>query len=172
MIPTFDTDRLSFRGFRRDDFDASLAMWSEPSVVRFIGGRPFTGEEVWARLMRYLGHWELLGFGFWVVTDRATGRFVGEVGFADFRRDTDVVFHGTPEVGWVLAPWAHGRGLATEAVRAVQAWGDEHFAGGRTVCIIDPEHVASLRVAQKTGFVETGRIKYKEQPLVLLERNV
>ena len=41
---------------------------------------PATREEAWARLLRYAGHWALLGYGFWLVEDRTTGSFVGEVG--------------------------------------------------------------------------------------------
>jgi RimJ/RimL family protein N-acetyltransferase len=29
-----------------------------------------------------------------------------------------------PEAGWVMAPRAHGKGYATEAVRAALAWAD------------------------------------------------
>ena len=39
-------------GHRREDFDACAAMWANPDVVRYIGGKPFTREEVWARLLR------------------------------------------------------------------------------------------------------------------------
>jgi RimJ/RimL family protein N-acetyltransferase len=69
-------------------------------------------------VLRYAGLWTLVGLGYWVARDRATGRFVGEGGLADFRRDLTPALGNAPEVGWVLAPWAHGRGLATEAVRA------------------------------------------------------
>ena len=44
-----------------DDFLDSFAMWSDPEVIRYIGGKPFTREEVWARLLRYAGHWAHAG---------------------------------------------------------------------------------------------------------------
>ena len=64
-------------------------MWGDPAVARFIGGKPFTREEVWARILRYVGHWTLMGFGFWAIEEKATGDFIGEVGLADFQRDLD-----------------------------------------------------------------------------------
>ena len=88
-IASIDTERLTLRRPRLDDFEESLAMWADPAVVRHISGKPTTREEMWARLLRYVGHWELMGFGFWVVREKGTGRFVGEVGLADFRRDMD-----------------------------------------------------------------------------------
>ncbi len=62
-------------------------MWADPEVTRYIGGKPLTEEESWARLLRYVGHWSLLGFGYWVVEEKTTGNFIGEVGFADYKRD-------------------------------------------------------------------------------------
>src|SRR5271154_1101805 len=121
-IPRIETQRLVLRGHRVADFAECSAMWGEAEVTRFIGGRAFPKDEVWTKLLRYVGHWAVLGFGFWVLEDKTSGRFVGEVGFADFKRDIEPSLEGAPEIGWVLAPWAHGPGLATEAVRAALSW--------------------------------------------------
>jgi RimJ/RimL family protein N-acetyltransferase len=96
--------------------------------------------------------------------DTSTGRFVGEVGLADFRHDV-VPSIELAEAGWVLAPWAHSKGLATEAVRAVLAW-----HGGPSVCLVNPDNGASLRVAGKCGYVEVARPVYHGQTEVLLRR--
>ena len=168
--PTLETDRLTLRGHTPADFDACAAMWADPLVTRHIGGRPASEEEVWARVLRYAGLWALLGFGYWVVRERATGRFVGEVGFADFRRAIEPPLVGTPEVGWALAAWAHGQGFATEAVRAAVAWGDAHLDAERTACIITAENAASLRVAGKCGYQRAADRRYREQPIRVYER--
>jgi RimJ/RimL family protein N-acetyltransferase len=169
-IPTLVTERLILRGHRLEDFADCSAMWGDPEVTRFIGGRAFPKDEVWTKLLRYVGHWSVLGFGFWVLEEKHTGRFVGEVGFADFKRDLQPSIEGIPEVGWVLAPWAQCRGLATEAVRAALGWGASHLPSQRTVCLISPENVASIRVAEKCGYREFHRTTYKNQPTVLFER--
>ena len=106
---TLTTPHLTLRPHTRDDFLDSFSMWSDPEVVRYIGGKPFTREEVWARLLRYAGHWALLDYGYWVVRETDTGRFVGEVGFADFQREIEPSLAGTPEMGWALSPaWISG----------------------------------------------------------------
>lgn len=169
--PTLETERLVLRAHRVSDFTDSLDLWSDPEATRFIGGRPFTQEEIWARLVRYVGHWVLLGYGYWVVTDKKTGRFLGEVGFADFKRDIEPSFEGMPEIGWVLAAHVHGRGYATEAVRAAIAWGDDHFEAARTVCIIAPENQPSIRVAEKCGYREFLRTTYKDNPTIMFMRD-
>lgn len=167
-VPVINTERLILRGHRLDDFDACAALWADPRVARYIGGRPFTGEEAWARLLRYAGHWALLGFGFWAVAEKASGSFIGELGFADFKREITPSLDGMPEVGWALSPSAQGRGYATEALRAVVAWGDGHFGGSqRTVCLIHPENLASIRVATKCGYQEFQRTTYHGEPTIL-----
>jgi len=168
--PVLATARLTLRPHGADDLDASHAMWSHPDVVRHIGGRPFTREECWHRLLRYAGLWSMLGYGYWAAIETATGTFVGEVGFADMGRDLDPPFGGAPEAGWALGPAAHGKGYATEAMRAALAWGDRRFGGARTVCMIDPGNAASLGVARKLGYAEYARTGYKGGPILLLER--
>jgi len=168
--PVLETERLVLRGHVPEDLADSAALWGDPEVTRFIGGRPFTEEETWSRLLRYVGHWAALGYGYWVVVERASGRFVGEVGLADFRRAIVPSLDGAPEAGWVLAPWSHGRGFATEAVGAALAWYEGRFGPTRTVCIIDPAHAASLRVAARCGFRELARTTYHDAPTVVMER--
>jgi RimJ/RimL family protein N-acetyltransferase len=169
-IPTVDTERLVLQGHRLEDFEECLAMWSDPTVVRFISGKPSTREEMWARLLRYVGHWQLLGYGFWVVREKATGRLVGEVGLGDFHRDMQPPLGDAPEAGWVLSPWSHGKGYATEAVRAALAWADARLSPERVVCIISPENAASISVASKCGFRQTGQGVYKGESTLMFER--
>src|ERR1700754_4540064 len=126
--PVIETPRLRLRAHRPGDLDASFAMWSDPDVIRYIGGRVFSREEVWARLLRYSGMWTFMGHGFWAVEDKATGLMGGGVGVMEARRDISPAFEGTPEVGWSLSPSVHGRGYATEAVAAALDWADRVLA--------------------------------------------
>jgi RimJ/RimL family protein N-acetyltransferase len=170
--PILDTERLTLCGHGVETFDESLALWSDPQVNRHITGKPSGREDTWARVLRYIGHWAALGYGFWQIRERATGRFVGEVGIADFKRDLTIPFEPAPEAGWVLAPWAHGRGYATEAVTAVLAWGDGAApVGPRTMCLINPENAPSLRVAGKCGYRELTRADYKGVEVLVFERD-
>jgi RimJ/RimL family protein N-acetyltransferase len=169
-VPTVETARLRLRGHRVEDFGECAAMWADPQVVRHIGGRRFTAEETWSKILRYAGLWSLLGFGYWAIEDKGSGRFVGEVGFADFKREIEPSFAGAPEIGWALASWAHGAGLATEAVGAAVAWADQHLGGVRTVCLIAPDNAASIRVAEKCGYREFERTTYKGGPTILFQR--
>jgi RimJ/RimL family protein N-acetyltransferase len=168
--PILKTERLVLRAHGSGDAEACAAMWAEPAVVRYIGGHPFTREESWARLLRYAGHWLLMGYGYWALEEQASGRFVGEVGFAECKRELTPTIEGAPEIGWALASWAHGKGFATEAIGAVVVWGDANLESRRTVCMINPEHAASLHLAEEFGYREFARTTYKGSNPVLLER--
>lgn len=169
-VPTLSTARLLLRPHRPDDLVASLAMWSDPAVTRFIGGRPFTRQEVWSRLLRYAGQWAWLGYGMWAVEERATGAMIGDVGFLAARRDITPAHDDIPETAWALRPEAQGKGFATEAVRGALHWGDAHFGRSRTWCIIAPDNTPSLRVAARCGYVETARATHHDAPVIVLMR--
>jgi RimJ/RimL family protein N-acetyltransferase len=169
-VPVIETERLRLRGHRLDDFRDCAAMWADPIVTRHIGGKPFSEEEVWARLLRYVGHWEWMGFGYWALEEKDTGDFLGELGFADYKRDMEPPLKSVPELGWALASRVHGKGYATEAVRAAVFWGQGHFGRARTVCLIHPENLASIRVAEKCGYKEFQRTTYKGHPTIVFAR--
>lgn len=169
--PVLETARLRLRAHRLEDFPACAAMWADPIIARYIGGKPLTEEEAWTKLLRYVGHWSLMGFGYWAVEEKDTGSFIGELGFADYKRDIQPSIQGTPEAGWIFSPAAHGKGYASEALREVLVWGEVRFAGGRTVCLIHPENVASIRLAEKFGYVAPRRTTYKERPAILFSRS-
>ena len=166
IAPVLETERLVLRAHVREDLPELVAMWGDPEVVRHIGGRPFTEEECWTRLLRYVGHWQVLGFGYWAARERASGRYVGDVGFFELHRDLAPPLGDDPEAGWVLQAWAHGQGFATEATRAALAW----LGPRRTTCIIDVGNAASVRVAEKLGYRALGEAIYKGHPVRTFER--
>lgn len=168
--PRLEADRLILRAHEAADFEACAAMWADPDVVRYISGKPSTREASWSRVLRYRGHWAMLGFGYWVVEAKEDGRFVGEVGFADYQREIVPSLAGRPEAGWVLNTAEHGKGFATEAMRAALHWVDATLRS-ETVCILDPAHLASRHVAEKLGYAEDARGTYNDQPTLIMARS-
>jgi RimJ/RimL family protein N-acetyltransferase len=168
--PTLTTTRLTLTPPILADFEDSRAMWADPLVTRHVGGRPFTEEESWTRLMRARGLWDVLGYGYWAVRETSTGRYVGEVGFADLRRELEPSLYGLPEMGWVLAAWSHGQGFGAEAVRAGLAWIDQAIAPEVVPCIINVENAPSIALATKVGFRVKTHASYRGSPILLMER--
>jgi RimJ/RimL family protein N-acetyltransferase len=168
--PTVETERLRLRAHTADDLEASLPIWNDPIVTRFIGGRPYTREEVWQRLQRYAGSWAMLGHGFWAIEDRSSGKLIGEIGIMDAKRDIDPPFGEDREFGWALLPEVHGKGYATEALQRALEWEANYLGGECLVALIDPDNAPSIRLAARFGFTERARTTYKGVATIQFEK--
>lgn len=168
--PMLATERLVLRAHRPEDFDAYAAMWGDPEMARHVGGRPFTREEAWARMLRHRGLWAILGFGFWAVIDRVDGTLIGEAGVQELNRDIDPPITGMLEAGWGVIPRVQGRGLAREAARAALGWAETRFPGRPFACLIDAGHVRSIRLARDLGFRDFAKTSYAGEAVVVMRR--
>lgn len=167
-----ETKRLLLRRHQTADFADGAAMWADPQVTRYIRENPFTPEETWTRLLRFIGHWALLGFGYWAAEHKQTGSFLGEVGFADYKRDLKPSLDGIREnrMGLCLATLT-GRASRQKQWGAAIAWGDSQFEGRRTACIIAPGNAASVRIAVKWGYREFQDATYHGHPTLVYVRD-
>jgi RimJ/RimL family protein N-acetyltransferase len=166
-----ETERLVLRQNQLEDFEQAYAIYSDPEVVRHIGnGKPGTQQDVWFRLLRFVGHWQLLGYGMFAIVDKESGRMVGETGFADFKRGLGDDFDRFPEAAWILASDMHGKGYALEAATAAHRWFEDNHGTQRTVCIIDPPNTASIRLAGKLGYRLIDERPFREATVLAFER--
>lgn len=95
-----------------------------------------------------------------------TGEAVGGIGFLSAPTPD-----GEAEVGYGFAASVRGRGLATEALRAVLRHAAAH--GVRTVvALTTPDNHASQRVLERCGFARTGVEESDEGPMLRWERPV
>jgi RimJ/RimL family protein N-acetyltransferase len=116
------------------------------------------------------GLWPMLGYGYWAVERKQEGDLIGQVGFADFKRELRPSIEGLPEMGWIFAPHVHGEGYAREAVSAGLRWADANLAGREIPAIIDPGNAPSIRLAQRVGFEGPEEALYRGAPILLFRR--
>jgi RimJ/RimL family protein N-acetyltransferase len=169
MTSTLITERLTLTPVAVTDYDDLRRLWADPAFIRHIFPEPLTGEDVWFRLLRDIGHWEALGHGNWTVRLKDAGDYVGSVGVLDFRRVLDPPFDA-PELGWGLNPRFQGQGYAFEALSAALAWCDDSLAAPRTVCMISPDNGPSLALARRAGYTPYADTTYKGEAVTLFER--
>lgn len=108
-------------------------------------------------------HWHAYGFGMYGVRDLATGAFLGECGLRYLEDGADA------ELSYGLVPEARGRGLATEAARAVLDHGFRRLTLSRVVAFARADNAISRHVLKKLGmtlideFAEPPRtvVKYR-----------
>jgi RimJ/RimL family protein N-acetyltransferase len=169
LTVVLETARLKLRPYSIQDFDPYFGMVSDQEVIRFISATPVSREDAWSRLMKHIGHWTAFGFGVFAVEERATGRFLGEVGIVNSRRGLGLGFDHTPEAGWVFTREASGQGLAFEAATAACCWFASIEGGIRTVCLIAPANLRSLRLAERLGYRLFAEGIYKGENVLMLE---
>jgi RimJ/RimL family protein N-acetyltransferase len=169
--PILETPRLRLRSFEPRDLDAHAASLADPEIVRHLGARPFGREDSWRRMLCGPGLWAMLGYGYWSVERREDGAWLGQVGFADFKRDMTPSIEGLPEMGWIFAAHAHGQGYAREAVAAALGWADEVLRAPQIVAIISPDNAPSIRVAEKAGFGDRSEARYRDETILLFRRH-
>ena len=162
--PFLETPRLVLRDKRPDDFDFVASLHADPEVMRFIGdGSTQPRGEVEARFFRVLeierapGHerWD----AFKIVERKEDGARVGQAGM--LRCEID----GVPEVeiGWWLAPFAWGRGYATEAALALRDFAFAELRLDRLSVVLFPENRKSVAVAERIGAVCAGTARYRDR---------
>jgi RimJ/RimL family protein N-acetyltransferase len=139
---TIETERLRLRPVTKEDLDEIERLHEDPEVARFMGTPDREWLEGWVEGSD--GEWAELGYGRMVVLDRDSGEFLGRTGLKRWPQ-----FEET-EVGWALRPEARGKGLATEAARAVLEW-SERFDLPYVTAMIRPDNAPSLAVAKRLG---------------------
>ncbi len=139
------TDRLQLRLFRAGDFEAHAEICADPEVMRYIRAGALSRADAWWQMARYMGHWELRGYGLWAVIERSTDRLIGHLGFLNPESG-----HGF-ELGWALARNAWGKGYALEGTRAAVQHAFTTLKREHIACVIHPENTSSLRLAERLG---------------------
>ncbi|HWD50221.1 MAG TPA: GNAT family N-acetyltransferase [Rhizomicrobium sp.] len=154
IFPTLTTDRLILRAHKLDDFPAFAAQRADPAVMKYLGkGDLLSEEDAWAKFQSIFGHWQMMKYGSWAIEEKSSGEYIGSLGYSDKKRPAEHPASGAPEMGWSLIASAHGKGYASEALKAALHWGREFFGqNARTVCVISDDNIASIRLAEKHGF--------------------
>lgn len=141
--PVLVTERLTLRMPRYQDFAHRLAFYASDRSV-WEGG-PFDRLTAWRIFASEVAQWPLFGFGPFSIDDAATGEYMGEVG---------IYFpegYPEPELGWFVIDSAEGRGIASEAARAVMVWAHRTFGWDHIDNYIDPGNDRSIALGLRLG---------------------
>ena len=143
-----ETERLVLRQFSLSDANAMRGVFGDAEVMRFGDGvQPMQWVRDW--LCHCLdAYQQATGIGPWAVIEKLSVETIGYCGLFHF---PDVCGQPEIEIGYrfVRAHWS--RGYATEAALAVRDYGFNVLGISRLIAIIDPQNLASIRVAEKVG---------------------
>jgi RimJ/RimL family protein N-acetyltransferase len=148
-MATIETARLLLRPWQPDDLAELLRLFGDPEVTRHVVvGEPLTFEQVAKVATDNLEQWQRNGFGPWAGIEKATGRWVGQIGLDEL---PDWPGPHKVEVGWGLHREFWGRGLATEGGQASVRHGFEVVGLERIISVTMATNAASRRVMEKCG---------------------
>jgi RimJ/RimL family protein N-acetyltransferase len=146
MSAILETQRLILRPIDAErDFDGWAALMSDERTVRFIGGQVMNRALAWRSMATVIGHWQLRGFGFFSVEDKATGEWLGRVG------PWYPEGWPAPEVGWAIRREHWGRGYASEAGRASIEFAFRELGWKEVIHVILTGNERSIAVAERLG---------------------
>jgi ribosomal-protein-alanine N-acetyltransferase len=166
-MTVLETDRLILRRFTLDDVEPLAAIYADPDITRFLGG-PRTVEETRGQVQWAMEFFDQHGVGFLATVLKETGELIGRCGILLQIIDGDHYV----EVAYGIAASHWGRGLATEAARALKEHGFRDHGYSRMISLVAPDNHASRRVAEKNGMHYDRDVKFKghDLRLYLVER--
>ncbi|MBI1281745.1 MAG: GNAT family N-acetyltransferase [Anaerolineaceae bacterium] len=147
----FETKRLQVRQLQTDDVDNLYSVTSDPELTRYMdNGQPLSYELTAKWVEVSINNYVTKGYGCSAVIDKRDGAFIGFCGlvrseFAEPPHDAELIY--------ALKKPYWGQGLATEVAKAMVDYGCESCGLKRIIATIDPENSASIKVANKIGFV-------------------
>jgi [ribosomal protein S5]-alanine N-acetyltransferase len=141
-----ETEHLLFRPLTIADLDALVSMYSDPDVMRFLGG-PRSREEVQSALQGYIREYQIYGHSFFATIRKSDGSFIGHCGLLRQEIEDEQEI----ELAYVLAKDYWQLGLAFEGILALKDYGFQQLGFSRIVSLIPPGNHASMHLAEKIG---------------------
>ncbi|HEU0135670.1 MAG TPA: GNAT family N-acetyltransferase [Flavobacterium sp.] len=157
-FPILETDRLLLRRVDKNDANEILAIRSDPENMKYIP-RPLvtTNEEALEHIAMIDAKIENNEGINWAITLKGNPMLIGVIGHYRIKPE-----HYRAEIGYMLHPDYHRRGIASEAIKAVVDYGFNEMKLHSIEGVIAPENLASGKVLEKNGFVKEAHFRENE----------
>ena len=142
-IPVIETERLVLRGPEPEDYPNFKHTFSSYRS-RFMGG-PLNAYETWMLYAAEIGHWQIRGYGMWMIHDRKTDATLGMAGGWKPAQWPEA------EIAWIIWPETAGHGYALEATHAARKYFYNTLGWTGAVSYVDPKNLDSIRLAERLG---------------------
>ncbi|HSC53673.1 MAG TPA: GNAT family N-acetyltransferase [Phnomibacter sp.] len=154
-FPVLRSQRLVLRQIQLSDTPAFFALRTNEQVMKYIG-RPMAGslDEARQLLQTNIDAFNNKEGISWAITEAGNDTLVGTIGF--WRTEKE---HYRTEIGYLLHPALHGKGLMQEAITLACNYAFTQTQLHSIEANVDPENIASRRVLEKCGFVQEAYFK-------------
>ena len=150
-----ETERLLLRRLEIDDLEPLFKLYSDPEIRKYFPEGVLSFEDTKEELEWFLnGHPRHPELGLWATIHKPSGKFIGRCGLLPWKIDgQDEV-----EIAYLIDKDFWNQGLATEAAQAIREYAFTKLGLSRLICLIDPDNLASQRIAEKTGMTVERRV--------------
>ena len=153
-----ETERLLLRRITPEDADAILALRGNPEIMKYIPRPLATSRDDALAHVTMIESKILDNTGInWGITIKGNPEMIGLIGHYKLQPENH-----RAEIGYMLLPEFHGKGIITEAIRAALIYGFDQMQLHSIEAVIDPGNTASEIVLQKNGFVKEAHILENE----------
>jgi [ribosomal protein S5]-alanine N-acetyltransferase len=153
--PTFETERLRLRPFRKSDAKALHALYGDVDNLRYWGTDPSPDLASTRKRLRWHISFHPFHYALWAIEEKKGGKLVGMINY--HRRD---MRERRVDVGWLALPKVQGKGYMTEAGRALLRHLIDKLKIHKVEALIRKENRPSAALARRLGFrLEGGPIR-------------
>lgn len=153
---TIETERLILRRFEYTDDEAMLKYWVADEKIQSLYSEPVytTKEAVKELLDKYIGSYEKNDYYRWAIIEKKSGECIGQIAY--FLVDNKNHF---AEIEYCIGSAFQCKGLATEAARAVIAYGFDKMNLHKVQICTKEINMPSKRVIEKCGLTYEGMLR-------------
>ena len=143
------TERLLLRLWREEDAESLYAYAKNPDVGPHAGWKPHADVVESLNILRIL----FIPNEVWAITLKGDGKIIGSIGLEPDKRRPGIK---SRELGYALAKEFWGKGVMTEAAKAVIKFAFEVYELDVVAVCTSPSNKRSQSVIQNCGFVYEG----------------
>lgn len=154
-FPILTSQRLVLRQISTNDVDAILSLRSNEQVMKYIP-RPYlkTKEEALELIAMFDDKIENgIGINWGIYFLDEPEKLLGIIGYYRMKPE-----HFRAEVGYMIFPEYHGKGIVSEALQKVVEYGFKEMQLHSIEAVLDPENKGSEKVLLKNGFVKEAHL--------------
>jgi ribosomal-protein-alanine N-acetyltransferase len=157
-FPNLETEYLYLRRVVEKDVNEIFALRSNKETMKYIP-KPLvkTKEDARAHIAMIDEKIENNEGINWAITLKNEPKLIGLIGHYRIKPE-----HFRAEIGYMLLPEYHGKGIITEAIKETVKYGFEIMKLHSIEAVIDPENLASEKVLLKSGFIKEAHFKENE----------
>ena len=151
-----ETERLILRRFEYTDDEAMLKYWIADEKIQSLYSEPVytTKEAVKELLDKYISSYEKDDYYRWAIIEKTTGECIGQIAY--FLVDSKNQF---AEIEYCIGSEFQCNGFATEATKAVIAYGFDKMNLHKVQICTKTINLPSKRVIEKCGFTYEGTLR-------------